>query len=76
MAATPTRPTRWLVSLTLLAVALAACEPWVTPRTAPLPLADETRPVATHDPASVDPWLHVRGTPTPVANELGGVYDR
>ena len=47
-----------------------------TPRLAPGPQADETRPVATHDPAAVDPWLHTRGTPTPTAIEPGGVHDR
>jgi hypothetical protein len=71
-----TSPNRWIVSLVALAVALAACGPCVTPRMAPGPTVDETRPVATYDPAADDPWLHTRGTPTPAAVEAGAVHDR
>jgi hypothetical protein len=71
-----TTPNRWTANLAALAVALAACGPCVTPRMAPGPPVDETRPVATHDPAADDPWLHTRGTPTPAPIEPGGVHDR
>ena len=51
MARTPDRST---ASLIALAISLVACGPCVSPRMAPGPPVDETRPVATHDPAADD----------------------